>query len=616
MAEFRWKRGEADFAVRVDIETLGGVFQKGVVVEPGCRALLIVDGAYAGTLDPGAYTEGGLLARLRHLDLTRSATAILVDVGEIELRFTFPNLVTQDPIPIEVDCTLVVQVDDPLLFLTNVMKGRPSLAREEIVRRFGAEIQNALQEAIGRRTVEELNTDLALKQQFELAVGEHLRRTFSRGGFGFVQFRTVAYRYPGFDRVRGIRQDAYLQVSEHEARLAGRKRLFDVYDREQLQAIVEETRKLERQVAQQRERTRVIRELSPLLADEAKGVEQLEKLRLELDKGKLLREEELADFRRTLEESREDAVTARTFLVRRVELEREIEYERMRLVGRADVRLQVLEAEAKARRAQLDVELAEDRERRAHARAQVLEDAQAGRRTQEQQIEVYQRWKEAKLALKEKGDRERRARKLWTHAEKLRLDLERQRDQVEIEQVAADRVQQRQLEMLRALAEASAEAVLTVAGPEQARLIAELRQLDAVKGLSEEQVLAWAASKNPQLVSAFEKKFEKMGRDDLDLFYTRWLADKDRAREELLRILQGFLETQRDVSVAASGAHRPTIVTGAGAGSAVVVGGGLAGEGFFRCTQCGATLQADAKFCHRCGRPVSGGPMPAAEAPG
>lgn len=626
MAEFRWKRGDGDFAVRVDLETIRGVFQKGVVVEPGCKALLIVDGAHVETLQAGEYNEGGIAARLKNFDLTRSATAILVDVGDVEMRFTLPGLMTRDPMQIDVESTLVVQVDEPLLFFTNVMKGRTALTREELERRFGVEIQNALQEAIGRRTVEELNTDLALKQQFELAVDEHLKRTFSRAGFGFVQFRTIAYRYQGFDRIRGIREEVFLQVTEDEAKLAGRKRLFDVFDRDELQTVFEETRKLERQVAQQRERARIIRELNPLFVDEQKSVDEMEKFLLEVEKGKLLRAEELADYKRTLQEAREDAAAARKFLIRRVDLERELQYEEMRLLGREELELRLFEARGRKVRAEFDLELAKDRERRAHAREQALKDHQAAldvqllaarndadrarihREIQQGQIEVYKLYKETQLFLDVTRQRE-----------EMNLRLEEEERRLKVQWESKSREAQLQREMIEALSKASVEAVLATAGEAQARIIADLKQTEALKNLSEEQVLAWAATKNPELVRALEKKYEGLGKQEIELLYRNWMMDKDKGRDQLAKTMQEMftkaLETQRDVSVAATGANRPTVVTGGGLGGPTVIGGGISGTGIFRCTFCGADLQPHFKVCPICTRPVAGNPPPGPEKP-
>lgn len=626
MAEFRWKRAEGDFAVRVDLETIRGVFQKGVVVEPGCKALIIVDGALAETLQAGEYTEGGIAARLRNFDLTRSATAIIVDAGDVELTFDLPGLMTRDPMQIDVRADLVIQVDDPILFYTNVMKGRTALSRQELERRFGLEIQNSLQETIGQRTVEELNTDLSLKRQFELAVGQHLERTFARAGFGFVQFRTIDYRYRGFDGVRGIREDFYLQVTRDEAQLAGRKRLFDVHDRNELQAIFEDTRKLERQVVAQRERARLARELNPLTIDEQKSVEQMEQFLLEMEKGRALRAEELDEFKRVLREKREDAESARVFLLKRVDLQRELEYERVRLLGRSELELELLEAQGRLRQGQLDMELKEDDERRAHVRTQTLRDHQgalerelATTRTELEKrrivaeiqrigIEIKKLYDETKLATRVKRQLELGMAKLKVREEKIRLSLAHRREGMRIEEDAKDRRAERRVRIIREMAGASVEALIAVSGEEQGRMLADLKRLEVAKGLSEEQLLALAAEKNPALVTAFEKKFEGLGKEELELMYDRWMKDKDRAKDEMSRTMQEMfnkaLDTQRDVSVAAAGASRPTVVTSGGVGGTTVVGG--VGAGTFRCTYCGAELVPGAKGCHMCLRPVAG----------
>jgi hypothetical protein len=457
-----------------------------------------------------------------------------------------------------------------------------------------------------------------------------------------VQFRTVTYRYRGLDQIRGIREDGFLQLTEDEARLTNRKRLFDVYDRDQLQQIYEDTRKGERDIKAQGERARIARELNPLLMDEVKSTEQLDQFLLEVEKGKLLRVEEIRAFRLTLEEKKDDADLARAFLLKRVDLEREFQYEEMRLLGRGDLELRVARQRKEIRLAEVEIELKEDEEVRSHAREQAMRDHQAGleremataatdlrkrqiaAEIQKIGMEMYRLHKETTLALGVKKQLELNVAKLRVRDERMRQDLAAKRETVKIEEDAKDRRAERRLRMIREMAGASVEALIAVSPDKQAQMLADLKRLDMAKGLTEEQLLALAAEKNPSLVTAFEKKFEGMSRGDLERLYERWMQDKDQARTEqtetMERMFNKALETQRDVGVAAAGASRQTIVTGSGggpgpwpAGGPTIIGGptvvspGVGGAtGMFRCTYCGAELRTGDRFCGGCGKAVAG----------
>jgi len=308
-----------------------------------------------------------------------------------------------------------------------------------------------------------------------------------------------------------------------------------------------------------------------------------------------------------------------------VDLERELQYEEMRLVGREELELKVVEARGRKERALLDLEMARDRERRVHDREQKIKDREAelqqqllaaqneakraeiSREIQKGQVEVYKFYKETKLSLELREKRENTLLVIEEEERRMRMRLEER-----------EREQKLKLDMVAALSNASIEAVLASSGPEQAKIIADLKQTETLKGMSEEQILAWAASKDARLVTALEKKYAGVEKQELEFLYRRWMEDKDKTRDQMTKTMQEMfnkaLETQRDVSVAATGANRPTVITGAG-GMGAVVTGMVPGQGAYRCTKCGAEVPVHHKFCGACGCPVSGTVPPASGNP-
>lgn len=101
-----------------------------------------------------------------------------------ELQSLHPNHVWQiDPLGIDVSCTFVLQVDNPIFFFNNVMKGRDNYPVIDLRQSLYDELHNVMNEIIGKKSVGDLNWDLALKKQFEVAAENHLRTTFQRSGF-------------------------------------------------------------------------------------------------------------------------------------------------------------------------------------------------------------------------------------------------------------------------------------------------------------------------------------------------------------------------------------------------------------------------------------------------
>ena len=238
MAGRRWAKGPDDFSVRVEVDDVPGFFRRDLVVEPGTRALLLVDGQnMAGELGPGKYT-------LQSAGLTsaRTATAILVDSGDTDLQFTIPDLFTPDPLSITLDCRLVARVDNAVLFLTNLMKGERTFSLNRLRQYLFDEIQNAASEAVGRHSVAELSSNLALKEELATDIEAHLNRTFRRMGRRFHRVRTLNFRHDRWYQVRGAQQGLFLQISMEEDTLEGKKRLTDFLTEKESQERTHDTR--------------------------------------------------------------------------------------------------------------------------------------------------------------------------------------------------------------------------------------------------------------------------------------------------------------------------------------------------------------------------------------
>jgi hypothetical protein len=64
-----------------------------------------------------------------------------------------------------------------------------------------------------------------------------------------------------------------------------------------------------------------------------------------------------------------------------------------------------------------------------------------------------------------------------------------------------------QLERMRLAANLGPDALISVSGVEQARILADLKKSEALKGMSDEQILAMAAQNSPEVARAFQEKF-------------------------------------------------------------------------------------------------------------
>lgn len=563
-----WQRGSDDFATRVDIEDLPGVLKKGIIVEQCTKALLLINGALSEILQPGRYDLGGIASKLKKFEPYRTGTAILVDSGDVEIQLNITGIYTKDPLNIDVVCQVISRVEDPALFFNNVMKGRRNYRISELRSALYDEMQNAFNEAVGKKTVVDLNWDLPLKRQFEVSVENHLRATFQGWGLNFNQLRTIDYRFKGYDKVRGMHEEVFLLVSEDAAKLRGRKRLFDVFDQGQIQEVFEETRKADRF----EKRIEICERLRQLAnsdkMNEAKNADDLEGFIHEIDKGMMLRADEIEALKNSFAQSG----MRREFLLKKIDLEQEIEYEGMRLVGKEEVELRRFEVEAERKRRAFEEEL-----------KNIMEKAKTDAAVRDLEREAEQKDLDLGLdALKKIKE----------------IKMQGKPEEMEIE-----------VARLKALLEKGIEALITASGEEQARILADLKKTEMLKGMSEEQILALEAKDSPALMKAFEEKFKALSMEKQEQLYKEMMADKDKSIKIMQEMFNKSLEMQRDVSVAAVGARPPAVVYPPpgqpGFYATPVTPISPAGAEVIICPKCKTKVPTGQKYCTNCGNEMS-----------
>ena len=641
----RWAKGPDDFAARVEVDDVPGFFRKDLIVEPGTRALMLVDGQnIAGELGPGRYT-----LKTANLFSAKTATAILVDSGDTDLEFTISDLFTSDPLRITMDCRLVARVDNVVMFLTNLMKGQRTFPLSRLRQYLFDEIQNAASEAVGRHSVEELNSNLALKEELAMDIEAHLNRTFQRMGLRFDRVRTLNFRHEHWDEVLGAKADLFLQISKEEALAQGRRRLADVLHEKELQEIIEETRKVDRYERRAVVWARMRRAVASDRMDEVRTEEDFERFMRGIDRQRLIEESELEEMKQDFRERQEDHDRARAHFLALSQLKNDSERRMMELVKRRDLSTTELQFEQEMAQRRLEgelvieekrwtFELRRQREEAEFRRAQEEADrkarleAQADAALTQAQIEELEREQDEKdlglglRALREmktvrREDEEARLRTQWEDAKRrleAELTAEERRLEMDLQRLRLDH--DFELEKLKTYGQMSVEALIAATGPEQGGLLAELQRTEALKSMTAEQILALAAENSPEVARAFQEKFRAMPpefQQQLEEMYEARLADKDVSAERLAqlqrenaqRLQEMFdraLEEQRKTAEALARGRgeggTPTVIVTPGGGPTVVGGGAAEGSGrTVVCRNCSAESPVGTKYCKNCG---------------
>lgn len=596
MVDNRWARKVDDFATKVEVADLAGVLKKELIVEQGTKALLFINGAFADTLMPGKYDMGSVSDKLRNFDLRRRATAVLVDAADIQIGFKIVDIWTKDPVKIDVSCNVVVQLSEPNFFFVNMMKGKQNYSIHELKNFLFDEIRNALRETIGQRSVNELSTDMSLKKEFEARVETHLRTTYQRNGLSFIQFRTIEYTYPHIDEIKHVQEDLFIQITEKEARLEGRKRFFDVINEEELQAIIEDTNKAENVEKRIEVLSRLRAAANSDKMDELKSEDDLKAFILEMDKGQYLRDDERDALVKTFQEH----AMSRQQLLEKLKLEHDIERYRLNLIKEEDLDPALIESRLNKKRMEYEAELAEDQARKAADRQDDIKDELA-----KLDILLKKAKTEAEIeAIKREQDRLDAEQNMLVYEKMKAIQRRDEYERMIRELEKKEKEQKLELERLAKLSQMSMEALIITADTDaKAAMLAELKKTDILKGMTDEQILAMAAKDSPEVGKAFAEKFKAMDGALQQKFYERMLADKDKSSEELRQTVMDMFKTSME---AVSSQRRPDVIYPPPGSSGLIMtgvnvpGSQSAGEAVI-CTKCHSKVPSGQKYCTNCG---------------
>jgi len=334
-----WQRNPNDFAQRFEVSDIKGFFSKKLTVMPGTKALFLQGGRFSGELPPGTYTVGGLIQVIKTLNLAEKATVILVDDSDVGLDFNIGGLRTRENFDAGVKGKIVVNIEEPILFFNNLMKGREHIAITDIEVMLRDEMRNLLQSKIKQYSFEDLYGNLDLKKELEQDFEHLLKTTLSRVGLKPVYMPYFDYDESYWKDL--IEKRAY--IGKEGAKLGLEERVESLEDK--------------RLGLTKRMRAR----LTDDKMDELRNAEELEKFLHELDRDKVIRENEMIDLKRIFEENREDRAFTRELMLKRVEQGYELDMEMER-------HLHKLEMERKAHELKLEKERKEDEEHAGAAR--------------------------------------------------------------------------------------------------------------------------------------------------------------------------------------------------------------------------------------------------------
>lgn len=406
--ENRWTAPADQFAVRIQVGDAPGFFSKKLIIEPGCRALVIEDGAFIGEVPAGSYTLESFAQRLRFWT-KKQCTVILARAEDVPLDCLCNDLPTRENLLVEASLRLTVQMHDVALFLNNLLGARSGFSIADLRNSVLPVIRQAMWESVGRMSITEL-TGPQVRRDLDAAIEQALGVALRRYGLGFGQVQTVSIKHARYDAQRQKLGEAWLL---HEG-IEQQRALDELYSADELQQIQRQERvnelellaenvALDRQegdLAALRRHVGIRSQLRDAMLsnkfDKLETAEQLAQMLHEVDRDRLLRQDEHDELVAMYQAKQEDRQAARGQLVRKLEIEQAFESSRLRAELDHQARLQLHDHE---------VQLASRIENDENRRWLALLERQQSEAEHRRQEELKQLQHQRQLQQQQTGDR-------------------------------------------------------------------------------------------------------------------------------------------------------------------------------------------------------------------
>jgi hypothetical protein len=516
----RWSTPAEIFARTLSLED--GDIQRGwvsdsIVIEPGTRACAMVDGRFLGEIPAGEFTFHDFRDKLQFWRKGQ-ATFLLTRSDVVRLPVKCDGFVSADDVPIDMRIEVGAQIEDPVLFMRNLMGPRNEYPVKELAERLTPAVKQEAWVAVARLTVDQLRGP-AIAAKVAQDVVDAISPTFRRYGLKVFSVEGLLMQPTGMEKHWDKVKDNNVEVANE--RLTNRRMGDDV-------SILTERIAL-------REKLRDIAISDQF--DQARSEEELKALITQTDKARLLRKEEMDQLFEGFEQRKDDRDAVRRHIVEVLDINRQQEIDSLRTqVGHAlemagkKNELELAEATNSVENAQWRNEVAREIELAEKHREEQRKDLAAKwdriRETRRQKHDgswerlLHQQREEAirtELALKE-AERARRVKLLEAEAatqiDAQKIVAERQRREFELElggresdaqfdrlkrvqdmnfdgharQVRLDtelrgeadvRSQNHEIEKLKTMGTLSAEALIAATNGDSARALAELKIQEA-----------------------------------------------------------------------------------------------------------------------------------------
>ena len=307
-ANQRWETPAEIFATKLSLEDNDiprGWLKNSIVIQPGVRACAIVDGQFLGEIPAGEFTFHDFRDKLQFWR-KGTATILLMRSEVVRLPVECNGFISADDIPIELRVEVGIKIENPVVFMLNMMGPRKEYPVKELAERLTPTVKQEAWVATARLKASELRGP-AVAAKVSQQIVDAIAPSFSRYGLSVFSLEGFAAQAAGMEK-------HWDKVKENNFEVAG-ERLTN-------QRMGEDVGIMTDRIAM-REKLRDI--VISDKFDHDRSEEELKTLFAQVDKARLLRKEEVDQLTEGFNERRGDREAIRSHIVGVLDINRQQE---------------------------------------------------------------------------------------------------------------------------------------------------------------------------------------------------------------------------------------------------------------------------------------------------
>ena len=334
----RWALTPELFARRVSINDVPGFFSKQLQIEPGIRSVIIDGGRQLGEVPPDTYTLSSFSTRLYDWWNQKQCDVIMVRGEDQVLQILSAPVLTADFLQVQFRTRITVQLNDVMIFHQKLMGNSPEYSLEQLQRSIAPILSGFIHGFVSGLPMDSLRAPDTW-QKLDAYLEDNLTLCLQRYGLAFGQVLTLSIMHPEYDAELNRRGETVLmemaaETDRHRARLADDAAWEQIRQKDRSQQVQAALAALDidreqQEMEQVRRRVLIRKSLREAVLsdkfDKLQTTADLADFVRDLDREKLLADDEHQQLQEAMLQRADDRATARQQLLKRLAIEQQLD---------------------------------------------------------------------------------------------------------------------------------------------------------------------------------------------------------------------------------------------------------------------------------------------------